>query len=276
MNYYEHHIGDYAQATFHLTFVEDAAYSRLLRKYYAEEKPLPAELRAVQRLVGARTEEEREAVEVVLEEFFTLEEDGWHNKRADLEIAKVAEKREKASKSARARWNANASGSHANASKKDANASKEDAKAMLELEPAHDGRNALQSPDTRHQTPEQQELTAPDGAVVASKPATPDCPHGEIVALYHEILPQLRRVRDWTPDRQAFLRARWREKPERQSLAWWRGFFEYVRKCPFLVGEGATSPDREPFTADLEWLVRPTNFRKVIEGKYQPKQARAA
>ena len=52
MNYYEHHIGDYAEATAHLTFVEDAAYSRLIRKYYAAEKPMPADLKAVQRLVG--------------------------------------------------------------------------------------------------------------------------------------------------------------------------------------------------------------------------------
>lgn len=89
MNFYKHHIGDYAQATAHLSFVEDAAYSRLLRKYYAEEKPLPADLKAVQRLVGARTREEREAVETVLGEFFDLQADGWHNKRADAELARA-------------------------------------------------------------------------------------------------------------------------------------------------------------------------------------------
>jgi len=88
MNYYEHHIGDYAQATAHLSFVEDAAYSRLIRKYYAEEKPLPADLKAVQRLVGARTREEKAAVEIILNEFFILEEDGWHNSRCDAEIAR--------------------------------------------------------------------------------------------------------------------------------------------------------------------------------------------
>ncbi len=162
MNYYEHHLGDYAQATAHLTFVEDAAYSRMLRKYYAEEKPLPADLRAVVRLVGARSEEEREAVEVVLNEFFVLEQDGWHNKRADGEIAKFALKREKAGKSARARWNANASDSDANASKRHANASNQDADALLQSEPAHGKRNALQSPDTRHQE-EKEQKTAPDG-----------------------------------------------------------------------------------------------------------------
>jgi uncharacterized protein YdaU (DUF1376 family) len=91
VNYFEHHIGDYAEATAHLTFVEDAAYSRMIRKYYATEKPLPADVKAVQRLVAARTKEEREAVSTVLEEFFVLADDGWHNQRCDTEIARFRE-----------------------------------------------------------------------------------------------------------------------------------------------------------------------------------------
>lgn len=88
MNFYKHHIGDFAQATAHLTFVEDAAYSRLLRKYYAEEKPIPGDLKKAQRLVGARTREEKEAVQTVLEEFFQFDDEAgvWRNKRADEEI----------------------------------------------------------------------------------------------------------------------------------------------------------------------------------------------
>lgn len=92
MNYYEHHLGDYAEATAHLSFIEDAAYSRLMRKVYATELPLPADIKSVQRLVGARTKEEREAVAVVLEEFFVLESDGWHNDRCDIEIGKYQKK----------------------------------------------------------------------------------------------------------------------------------------------------------------------------------------
>lgn len=92
MNYFEHHIGDYAAATAHLSLLEDAVYSRLLRRYYLQEEPLPAEVRLVARLVGARAAEEVEAVQVVLEEFFTLQEDGWHNKRADEEIARYQAK----------------------------------------------------------------------------------------------------------------------------------------------------------------------------------------
>lgn len=87
MNFYKHHIGDYAAATSHLSILEDGVFSRLLRVYYRDERPLPADVKAVQRLVGARSRDERAAVEVVLSEFFSLEADGWRNKRADEEIA---------------------------------------------------------------------------------------------------------------------------------------------------------------------------------------------
>lgn len=91
LNFYKHHIGDFDQATRHLSFVEDAAYSRMIRKYYAEEKVLPVDVKKIERLIGARTKEEREAVAVVLEEFFVLEDDGWHNKRCDEELAEAQE-----------------------------------------------------------------------------------------------------------------------------------------------------------------------------------------
>lgn len=87
MNYFEHHIGDYAEATAHLSILEDGAYSRLLRKVYATERPLPADVDRVQRLIGARTDEERAAVEAVLHEFFDLRDDGWHQERCDKAIA---------------------------------------------------------------------------------------------------------------------------------------------------------------------------------------------
>ncbi|UUM20950.1 YdaU family protein [Mycoavidus sp. SF9855] len=86
MNYYEHHIGDYAEATAHLSLIEHGIYSQLIRKYYAKERPIAADPEVVQRLVGARTKKERKAVNTILKEFFTLEEDGWHNARCDKEI----------------------------------------------------------------------------------------------------------------------------------------------------------------------------------------------
>lgn len=96
MNYYSHNIGDYAQATAHLSLVEDAIYSRLLRRYYAEEQPIVDNMQQVFRWVGARTEEEREAATQILSEFFALRDGHWRNKRADVEIAAYRVKAETA------------------------------------------------------------------------------------------------------------------------------------------------------------------------------------
>lgn len=104
MNYYPFHIGDYLSATRHLSWEEDAAYRRLLDTYYTTEKALPAELRAVCRLVLATTETQREAVRVVLEEFFTLTDEGWRNGRADTEIAEMQAKQQKQRDKANKRW----------------------------------------------------------------------------------------------------------------------------------------------------------------------------
>jgi uncharacterized protein YdaU (DUF1376 family) len=104
MNYYEHHIGDYAEATAHLTFIEDATYGRLIRKYYATEKPLPVEIKLVQRLINARSKEEKNAVVSVLNEFFTLTDQGWRQERCDHEIARFKDKQLKARRSAEGRW----------------------------------------------------------------------------------------------------------------------------------------------------------------------------
>ena len=97
MNYYKRHIGDYAAATRHLSLLEHGVYCLLLDVYYTTEKPLPKDERAVFRLVGARSDEEREAVKTILAEFFLTEPDGHHQTRCDEEIA---EKQEKSAKNA--------------------------------------------------------------------------------------------------------------------------------------------------------------------------------
>lgn len=104
MNYYEHHLGDYAKDTRHLTMLEHGAYRLLLDVYYSTEGPIPAELKAVQRLAGAKSSSEREAVKSVLTEFFELTDSGWTHSKCEKVILAYREKSEKASKSANARW----------------------------------------------------------------------------------------------------------------------------------------------------------------------------
>jgi uncharacterized protein YdaU (DUF1376 family) len=91
VNYYEHHIGDWVKDTAHLSMIEDGAYRRLMDAYYTREAPLPESKRECCRLVRAVTKAERVAVESILDEFFDLKADGWHQKRCDEEIARFHE-----------------------------------------------------------------------------------------------------------------------------------------------------------------------------------------
>jgi len=102
MHFYPFNIGDYATATAHLEPLEDIAYRRLMDLYYSTEKPIPECLDKTARLIRMRTHSD--CIAIVLEEFFTLEDDGHHCDRIDVELFKFHEKSEKASKSAKARW----------------------------------------------------------------------------------------------------------------------------------------------------------------------------
>lgn len=104
MNFYAFHLGDYVSATAHLTWDEDMAYRRLLDAYYSREAPIPLDQRQAYRLARASTQEQREAVDSVLQEFFEETESGWLHSRCESEIHAVAGKRDKASQSAKARW----------------------------------------------------------------------------------------------------------------------------------------------------------------------------
>lgn len=151
MNYYEHHIGDFLKKTAHLTVVEEGIYRRLLDRYYITEGPLPADVRECCKLARASSRQEREAVATVLREFFHLEADGYHQRRADEEIARFQDKQAKAKRSAEARWNAQRSPSDGNA-----NASPDDMRTHMRTHCEGNAPRARpQTPDTRHQTPEE-------------------------------------------------------------------------------------------------------------------------
>ena len=102
MNYYEHHLGDYAKATGHLTALEHGIYRLLLDWYYANERPIP-DAQAHRYGKASRAE-----VEPILAEFFVRDGDVWRHNRADREIAAFYEKANKARGAAQARWSGKA------------------------------------------------------------------------------------------------------------------------------------------------------------------------
>lgn len=121
--------------------------------------------------------------------------------------------------------------------------------------------------------------TRPANAEPVSKKAkVSECNHKAVVTLYHEVLPTLNRVEVWNDYRQGLLRSRWREvaqelvkdgqpSDEAAILNWWRSFFGYIGKSKWLTGRVEGNRD-SPFKADLEWIIRPKNFAKIIEGAY--------
>lgn len=86
MHKYMHHIGDFLSDTVHLSPLEECFYRRALDFCYLNESPLPKITQQVYRRLRAITQEETQAVDVVLQEFFTEEDDGFHNRRCDEEI----------------------------------------------------------------------------------------------------------------------------------------------------------------------------------------------
>lgn len=129
-----------------------------------------------------------------------------------------------------------------------------------------DGETAsIPPPDGPEEPPEP---VAHDG-----KAGPPPCPFTALVELYHEILPELPRVKSLSKQRQSLARGRWREawlgekrsnRPRDQTalLEYFRRYFSLVRDCDFLMGRV------KDWQADFEWLLRPSNFAKVIEDRY--------
>ena len=85
MHYYPFNIGDFSLHTSHLTLEEEAVYRRLLDFYYDTEQPIPVETQRVIRRLRLVSYES--VVDTILDEFFIKQDDGWHNLRADIEIA---------------------------------------------------------------------------------------------------------------------------------------------------------------------------------------------
>jgi len=157
MNYYERHLGDYARDTAHLSMLEHGAYGLLLDRYYATEKPIPAD--QVHRLARARSKEERQAVDDVLAEFFTLVDGAWMNARAELEIAKKESKTKAAQENGR---NGGRPKKHSLGSEK---VTQQKPTGLFLGSENETQQKAHQTPDTSNQTPvtsNQEERQLPD------------------------------------------------------------------------------------------------------------------
>jgi uncharacterized protein YdaU (DUF1376 family) len=239
MHYYQFNIGDYKSHTEHLSEMEDLTYRRLLDWYYLHETPIPLDLNEVARQIRMRSH--TECIAIVLQEYFESTPNGWIHHRANAELAKAGEKSQKASESARARWNKS-----------------NDANAL----PTQSESNATHN--TRHKT---QDTEA--GAFVVQ----------QVIDLYNEILPELPSVRLTTDKRKRSINAfvKWvlaskksdgtpRATNVDEALTWIKAYFDRARDNDFLMArDGTRSGSHSNWKCDLDFLLSEKGRVHVIE-----------
>lgn len=86
MYFYNFHIADFNAATRHLTHLERAFYRDLIDMYYDTEKAITGDLPHLWRKLIIKTEEEKEALQNVLDEFFVFKKGAYYHKRIAKEI----------------------------------------------------------------------------------------------------------------------------------------------------------------------------------------------
>ena len=79
MHYYQFNIADYRSATTHLSNEEDLAYRRLLDMYYDSEQRIPLDTQ----WVAKRLRLGCEVVDIVLQDMFVKQENGWFHGRCE-------------------------------------------------------------------------------------------------------------------------------------------------------------------------------------------------
>lgn len=141
-----------------------------------------------------------------------------------------------------------------------------------------DGQNAPLL-GAREEKRREEEIPAP--TVLVDTPSAnrpPACPNAEIVDLYHQRLPTLPRVDVLNDGRKRTIAARWREvlqdpdiakspTPREAALEFFDWFFDHASKSKFLTGRA------KDWRADIDFLMTPSKFVKVIEGHYHKETA---
>lgn len=91
------------------------------------------------------------------------------------------------------------------------------------------------------------------------------CPYAKIKELYHSICVSYPKVRSIEGERKKAVAARWRTY---KSLEVFRELFIIAESSSFLKGE-----NNRNWSADFDWMMKATNFSKILEDKYADKGA---
>jgi hypothetical protein len=112
---------------------------------------------------------------------------------------------------------------------------------------------------------------------VAPRVRAPDCPTDALLGLWHEhCAPPLATLSVMNDGRRRALATRWREVctdahfDREGGLEWFAWLFaERVKASDFLMARNPSRNRERVWRASWDWLMRPTNFAKVVDGNYE-------
>ena len=95
-------------------------------------------------------------------------------------------------------------------------------------------------------------------------------PYKEIIGLYNSTMEKLPKVRELNNARRKVIRTAWTESKKRQSLEFWKAYFEECSEDDFLSGVGPYGNGHENWRPDFDYLMR----SKVITKTYEKAMSR--
>src|SRR5690606_7438695 len=95
------------------------------------------------------------------------------------------------------------------------------------------------------------------------RPKKLDLPCQEIVDLFNERCVDLPKVKVLSRKRKSSISARIKDYKPDDVIVYFESVFNTVNQSDFLTGK-----DKECWTADFDWILKPNYFIKIIEGKY--------
>jgi hypothetical protein len=105
--------------------------------------------------------------------------------------------------------------------------------------------------------------------IVGSPPALEilpsNIPYKEIVTLFNEHMGKLPMVRELTQKRRIAIRTAWQANKRRQSLEFWKRYFEECAEDDFLNGTGPYKSPHETWRPSFDFLMRSDQVTKVYE-----------
>lgn len=87
-------------------------------------------------------------------------------------------------------------------------------------------------------------------------------PYKQIQELFNSICISLPKIKSFTNNRKKTFSARWKENP---TIEFWDQVFYQVQESDFLSGRSGT------WQCSFDWIIKPVNLQKIIEGNYKNK-----